>query len=105
MTYQHYRSTTLGNTLQETLDEMLQSGQITPNLTELVLAQYDKSINEALKTKVKAKVNFSAGKFVTYRLCDNVWRLDLQNVEFREGQEVVLKVDAVKVVACMGTRD
>ncbi|KOB72979.1 Transcription initiation factor IIA subunit 2, partial [Operophtera brumata] len=87
MSYQLYRNTTVGNTLQESLDELIQYGQITPALAVKVLLQFDKSINQALSSKVK--------------FCDNVWTFMLNDVEFREVQEVA-KVDKVKIVACDG---
>lgn len=126
MSYQLYRNTTLGNTLQESLDELIQVivkmrffpynfilicasfcfryhqyGQITPQLALKVLLQFDKSINMALNTKVKARVTFKAGKLNTYRFCDNVWTLMLNDVEFREVHEFA-RVDKVKIVACDG---
>lgn len=101
MTYQLYRNTTLGNTLQESLDELIQFGQITPQLALKVLLQFDKSINTALNTKVKARVTFKAAKLNTYRFCDNVWTLMLNDVEFREVHEFA-RVDKVKIVACDG---
>eukprot|EP00099_Drosophila_melanogaster_P015617 NP_524467.1 Transcription-factor-IIA-S [Drosophila melanogaster] len=101
MSYQLYRNTTLGNTLQESLDELIQYGQITPGLAFKVLLQFDKSINNALNQRVKARVTFKAGKLNTYRFCDNVWTLMLNDVEFREVHEIV-KVDKVKIVACDG---
>ncbi|XP_037951577.1 transcription initiation factor IIA subunit 2 [Teleopsis dalmanni] len=101
MSYQLYRNTTLGNTLQETLDELIQYGQITPNLAFKVLLQFDKSINTALNQRVKARVTFKANKLNTYRFCDNVWTLMLSDVEFREVHEFA-KVDKVKIVACDG---
>lgn len=76
-------------------------GQITPTLALKVLLQFDKSINLALNTKVKARVTFKAAKLNTYRFCDNVWTLMLNDVEFREVHEFV-KVDKVKIVACDG---
>ncbi|KFO87503.1 Transcription initiation factor IIA subunit 2, partial [Buceros rhinoceros silvestris] len=42
--YQLYRNTTLGNSLQESLDELIQSQQITPQLALQVLLQFDKAI-------------------------------------------------------------
>ncbi|KAJ6638936.1 Transcription initiation factor IIA subunit 2 [Pseudolycoriella hygida] len=101
MSYQLYRNTTLGNTLQESLDELIQYGQITPQLAFKVLLQFDKSINAALNSKVKARVTFKASKLNTYRFCDNVWTLMLNDVEFREVHEFA-KVDKVKIVACDG---
>ena len=41
------------------------------------------------------------GKLNTYRFCDNVWTLVLNNIEFRDGHELV-NVDKVKIVACDG---
>ncbi|XP_052866819.1 transcription initiation factor IIA subunit 2 [Anopheles bellator] len=101
MSYQLYRNTTLGNMLQETLDEMLQYGQITPHLCSRVLIQFDKCINAALSNRVKSRVTFKAAKLNTYRFCDNVWTLMLNDVEFREVHEFA-KVDKVKIVACDG---
>jgi len=100
MSYQLYRNTTLGHTLQESLDELIQLGQITPQLALRVLLQFDKSINNALSSRVKNKVNFK-GQLNTYRFCDNVWTFVLKNVEFRENQELA-SVDKVKIVACDG---
>lgn len=101
MSYQLYRNTTLGNTLQESLDELIQYGQITPQLAIKVLLQFDKAINQALATRVKSRLTFKAGKLNTYRFCDNVWTFMLNDVEFREVQEVAM-VDKVKIVACDG---
>ncbi|KYM82371.1 Transcription initiation factor IIA subunit 2 [Atta colombica] len=95
------RNTTLGNTLQESLDELIQYGQITPQLAIKVLLQFDKAINQALATRVKSRLTFKAGKLNTYRFCDNVWTFMLNDVEFREVQEVAI-VDKVKIVACDG---
>jgi len=58
MAYQLYRNTTLGNTLQESLDELIQYGQITPQLAYKVLLQFDRSMNKALAEKVKNRLTF-----------------------------------------------
>uniref|UniRef100_A0A803WBK2 Transcription initiation factor IIA gamma chain n=1 Tax=Ficedula albicollis TaxID=59894 RepID=A0A803WBK2_FICAL len=58
MAYQLYRNTTLGNSLQESLDELIQSQQITPQLALQVLLQFDKAINAALAQRVRNRVNF-----------------------------------------------
>uniref|UniRef100_A0A8D0DS88 Transcription initiation factor IIA subunit 2 n=1 Tax=Salvator merianae TaxID=96440 RepID=A0A8D0DS88_SALMN len=100
MAYQLYRNTTLGNSLQESLDELIQSQQITPQLALQVLLQFDKAINSALAQRVRNRVNFK-GSLNTYRFCDNVWTFVLNDVEFREVTELV-KVDKVKIVACDG---
>lgn len=66
-----------------------------------VLLQFDKSINQTLATRVKSRLTFKAGKLNTYRFCDNVWTFMLNDVEFREVQEIT-KIDKVKIVACDG---
>ncbi|CAH1977503.1 unnamed protein product [Acanthoscelides obtectus] len=101
MSYQLYRNTTLGHTLQESLDELIQYGQITPQLAGRVLLQFDRSINQTLATRVKSRITFKAGKLNTYRFCDNVWTFMLNDAEFREVQEIT-KIDKVKIVACDG---
>ena len=99
MSYQLYRNTTLGHTLQEALDELMQMQMLSPALALQVLLQFDKSINSALNTRVKTKLNFKAEKLNTYRFCDNVWTFMLNDVEFREVTDLG-KVDRVKIVAC-----
>merc|ERR1719462_268617 len=99
MSYQLYRNTTLGHTLQESLDELMQLQMLSPALALRVLIQFDKSINNALATRVKTKLHFKAEKLNTYRFCDNVWTFMLKEVEFRENSELA-KVDRVKIVAC-----
>lgn len=101
MSYQLYRNTTLGNTLQESLDELIQYGTITPTLAMKVLLQFDKSINSALPNKVKSRLTFKSGKLNTYRFCDNVWTFVLTDVEFREVAEIA-RVNKLKIVACDG---
>ena len=45
-----------GHTLQESLDELIQ--MLSPALALRVLIQFDKSINNALATRVKTKLHF-----------------------------------------------
>lgn len=61
MSYQMYRSTTLGEALQQTLDELVADGLITPPLQQRVLATFDKCINHALSNRLKNKTTFKVG--------------------------------------------
>eukprot|EP00033_Pygsuia_biforma_P001372 GCRY01001553.1.p1 GENE.GCRY01001553.1~~GCRY01001553.1.p1 ORF type:complete len:112 (+),score=8.15 GCRY01001553.1:152-487(+) len=98
--YELYRNSTLGVSLTDALDEMIQNEMIPADLALKVLLQFDKSINEALATSVKTKATLK-GHLNTYRGCDNVWTFILQNCTFRcEGETV--NVDWVKIVACDG---
>jgi len=104
MTYQLYRNTTLGNTLQESLDEFIQLNQISSPLALKVLLQFDKTINDALSKKVRTRLTFKASHLKTYRFCDNVWTFVLKDVDFREGNETI-KGEKVKIVACDGKQN
>jgi len=101
MSYQLYRNTTLGHTLQESLDELITYNQIPASLANKVLLQFDRSMNNALANRVKSRLTFKAGKLHTYRFCDNVWTFLLNDVEFREMNELA-KADKIKIVACDG---
>jgi len=101
MSYQLYRNTTLGQTLQESLDDLIQMQQISPQLALRVLLQFDRSINQALANKVRSRISFKASKLNTYRFCDNVWTFMMSDVEFKDVQEFA-SVEKLKIVACDG---
>jgi len=101
--YQLYRNTTLGSTLQETLDDFIEFQQIPADIALKVLLAFDKVINNALAQKVRSRIAFKAEKLNTYRFCDNVWTFFMTDVEFREVQDF-MQVDKLKIVACDGGR-
>ncbi|GAB4839476.1 hypothetical protein Ancab_028999 [Ancistrocladus abbreviatus] len=97
-TFELYRRSTIGMCLTETLDEMVQSGTLSPELAIQVLVQFDKSMTEALETQVKSKVSIK-GHLHTYRFCDNVWTFILTDALFKN-EEAPENVNRVKIVAC-----
>ncbi|XP_062163197.1 transcription initiation factor IIA subunit 2 [Alnus glutinosa] len=97
-TFELYRRSTIGMCLTETLDEMVQSGTLRPELAIQVLVQFDKSMTEALENQVKSKVSIK-GHLHTYRFCDNVWTFILQDAMFKH-EECQETVGRVKIVAC-----
>ncbi|KAL5672681.1 hypothetical protein ACJX0J_016987, partial [Zea mays] len=56
-TFELYRRSTIGTCLTETLDELVSSGAVSPELAIQVLVQFDKSMTEALEMQVKSKVS------------------------------------------------
>ncbi|CAI0405841.1 unnamed protein product [Linum tenue] len=90
-TFELYRRSTIGMCLTETLDEMVQSGTLSPELAI-------QSMTEALETQVKSKVTIK-GHLHTYRFCDNVWTFILQDALFKN-EETQENVGRVKIVAC-----
>ncbi|CAG8524789.1 16204_t:CDS:2 [Funneliformis caledonium] len=89
----------IGIALTDSLDELIQKEKITPQLAMKVLVQFDKSITEALDTKVRNKATFKAGHLHTYRFCDEVWTFIIKNPNFKLESDQVL-VDKIKIVAC-----
>ncbi|KAG8066904.1 hypothetical protein GUJ93_ZPchr0005g16020 [Zizania palustris] len=81
-TFELYRRSTIGMCLTETLDEMVSSGTLSPELAIQVLVQFDKSMTEALENQVKSKVVVK-GHLHTYRFCDNVWTFILTEASFK----------------------
>ena len=98
MNYELYRHSTLGATLTDSLDELIQSQQLTPQLAMKVLQQFDKSISEALSQKIRNRTQFK-GHLDTYRFCDDVWTFILRDASFRTDGDTV-HADKVKIVAC-----
>ncbi|KAJ7539507.1 hypothetical protein O6H91_11G096900 [Diphasiastrum complanatum] len=98
-TLELYRKSLIGRGLIAALDEMVIKGTISPLLAAKVLKQFDKSIIEALRTKVHSKISFK-GNLHAYRYCDNVWTLDLKNASFKTDNDDVQVVDRVEIVAC-----
>lgn len=56
--YQMYRSTTLGEALRQSLDELIAEGLISEQLAARVTTTFDQCINNALATRARNKVNF-----------------------------------------------
>eukprot|EP00771_Trimastix_marina_P000615 gnl/Trimastix_PCT/1633.p1 GENE.gnl/Trimastix_PCT/1633~~gnl/Trimastix_PCT/1633.p1 ORF type:complete len:119 (+),score=5.41 gnl/Trimastix_PCT/1633:59-415(+) len=96
-TYELYRKSTLGACLSETLESLIAESQITRDVGQQILQQFDEAMNERLQD-LKSRTTFK-GKLNTYRFCDNVWTLILQGARFRTENQII-EAPAVKIVAC-----
>ncbi|GAA99034.1 uncharacterized protein L969DRAFT_44413 [Mixia osmundae IAM 14324] len=100
--YELYRRSSLGLSLTDALDELIQSGHINPQLALKVLAKFDKAAALVLASSLKTKCTVK-GHLKTYRLCDEVWTFILTDATLKlEGSEVMGPVGKVKIVACKG---
>ncbi|KAK0839390.1 Transcription initiation factor IIA subunit 2 [Friedmanniomyces endolithicus] len=84
--YELYRSTSIGQTLADTLDELISSRRIEPQLAMRVMQNFDQ--------------NIAAGHLDTYRFCDEVWTFIIKDVTFKMENSYQEKADRVKIVAC-----
>ncbi|KAG9297125.1 hypothetical protein G9A89_019406 [Geosiphon pyriformis] len=99
--YELYRTSSIGQALADSLDDLIKQGHITPQLAMKVLTQFDKSITEALETKVKNKATFKGGHLHTYRFCDEVWTFIIEKPNFRvDNNNEQVHVEKIKIVAC-----
>ncbi len=102
MSYELYRRSTLGMTLADSLDELIQSDQIPPQLAMRVLQQFDQSMADGLAQRIRARASFK-GHLNTYRFCDDVWTFAIDRCTFRIEDETV-HADKVVIVACNARR-
>ncbi|KAF8699883.1 Transcription initiation factor IIA subunit, partial [Rhizoctonia solani] len=116
--YEFYRGSSIGIALTDSLDELITSGSITPQLAMKVLAQFDKSLADTLVKHVKVKTNLKVsaaavaqtfilkklfhrqGHLSTYRLCDEVWTFIVRGANFKMESNEVVTAQKIKIVAC-----
>ncbi|EIM19281.1 transcription initiation factor iia small chain, partial [Wallemia mellicola CBS 633.66] len=89
----------VGIALTDSLDELITSGHINPELAMKVLTQFDKSMMNALSNQVKNKTQMR-GHLHTYRLCDEVWTFIVKNPTFKVDQGDLVNANKIKIVAC-----
>ncbi|CDS04103.1 Putative Transcription initiation factor IIAFT subunit 2 [Lichtheimia ramosa] len=100
--YELYRRSSIGMALTDSLDELIQSGHIHPQLAMRVLTTFDKSISEALSQLVRNKATIK-GHLHTYRFLDDIWTFIVENPNFKFEQESIT-ADKIKIVACNAKR-
>ncbi|KAF7797054.1 hypothetical protein EIP86_008246 [Pleurotus ostreatoroseus] len=105
--YEFYRGSSIGMALTDSLDELITSGSITPQLAMKVLQQglnpvdhqFDKSLADTLVKQVKTKTNLK-GHLHTYRLCDDVWTFIVKNASFKMESNEMVSTQKIKIIAC-----
>jgi len=85
--------------LTDSLDELITSGAITPQLAMKVLQQFDKSLADTMVKQVKTKTTLK-GHLKTYRLCDDVWTFIVKNPSFKMESNEMVQAQKIKIIAC-----
>jgi transcription initiation factor TFIIA small subunit len=67
--YELYRGSSLGLSLTDTLDDLINEGRIEPQLAMKILSTFDRVITEVLADKVRARLTFKVASTV-YNLPD-----------------------------------
>ncbi|KAF7193269.1 hypothetical protein AC579_6294 [Pseudocercospora musae] len=97
--YELYRGTSIGLALADTLDDLISSRRIEPQLAMRIMANFDQHIAQVLGEKVKARMTFK-GHLDVYRFCDEVWTFVIKDVKFKMDNALQMDADKVKIVAC-----
>ncbi|CEG00902.1 Transcription factor IIA, helical [Ostreococcus tauri] len=90
--------------LTDALDEMVNSGVLSPSIAMKVLFEFDRCVTRVLQaSKTKASIK---GQLHTYRFCGNVWTFIVEdavvNVTDTDSTSRESRVKLLKVVACDG---
>lgn len=120
-------SISIGLALADTLDDLISSRRIEPQLAMRIMQNFDVSIASVLGDKVKARMTFKVstwraaiseravckggfthadmryvqGHLDTYRFCDEVWTFIIKDVHFKmDNNQTMVDADRVKIVAC-----
>ncbi|CAD6578607.1 MAG: Transcription initiation factor IIA small chain (TFIIA 13.5 kDa subunit) [Cyphobasidiales sp. Tagirdzhanova-0007] len=102
--FQLYRNASVGMALTDALDELIESGHISPQLARKVVEEFDKAASQTFSTSLRNKCSAKA-KLKTYRLCDEVWTFLLKDAVFKlDGGEVIGPLNKVKIVAQKGAQ-
>ena len=101
MTFAHYRVSTIGIQLEETIQELFKENVIDFSLIDFIRKEFDKAMIIALKKYVKDKPVIK-GKLKHYQNCDNVWVFEINNPEIRvSSYSLPVQINGpLKIVAC-----
>mmetsp|Transcript_22658 Transcript_22658/g.57745 ORF Transcript_22658/g.57745 Transcript_22658/m.57745 type:complete len:115 (-) Transcript_22658:493-837(-) len=98
--FEVYRYTSLGYTLQDTLGDLIEQGEITQDKSTEIMKAFDKAMNEGLASMDLPPVKMK-GPIKEYRHTDSVWTLVLNDAKVDFGDDT-LTTSKLKLVACDG---
>ncbi|KAF2488121.1 transcription initiation factor IIA, gamma subunit-domain-containing protein, partial [Neohortaea acidophila] len=90
----------IGLALADTLDDLIGSRRIEPQLAIRIMQNFDQSIATVLGEKVKARMTFK-GHLDTYRFCDEVWTFIIKDIHFKMDGNNQFDAEKIKIVACL----
>ncbi|KAI9728029.1 MAG: Transcription initiation factor IIA small chain (TFIIA 13.5 kDa subunit) [Cirrosporium novae-zelandiae] len=97
--YEIYRGSSIGLTLTDALDALINEGRIEPQLALKIMGNYDRAVADVLADKVKARLTFK-GHLDTYRFCDDVWTFLIKDITFKLDNQQNLPADKIKIICC-----
>ncbi|KAJ9623108.1 Transcription initiation factor IIA subunit 2 [Taxawa tesnikishii (nom. ined.)] len=102
--YEIYRNTSIGLALADTLDDLISSRRIEPQLAIKIMNNFDQMIAQVLGERVKARMSFK-GHLDTYRFCDEVWTFIIKDIKFKLDNSQPVEAEKVKIVSCIEPKE
>ncbi|KAL1616613.1 Transcription initiation factor IIA subunit 2 [Neofusicoccum ribis] len=95
--------TSIGMALMDTLDELIGTRRMEPQLAIKIMQNFDKALADVISEKVKARMSFK-GHLDTYRFCDDVWTFIIKDITFKMDNSQSLTADKIKIVSNNSSR-
>ena len=96
--FHHYRVSQLGQELDESLDEFVESGVFSEEQKKAILEHFDHAIATALSSWVRTKATVK-GPLHHYRNHDDIWTFFLDKIEFKLDGSTIANSERTKIVS------
>ncbi len=97
--FTHYRLTSVGEALKDTLDEMVKTKVFTEEHKEAALCRFDQVFTQMLR-EVPQKTVRLGGKVLRYKNVNDVWMLVVKDLSLKvDTTQVVVQDEPSKVVS------
>lgn len=98
--YEFYRQTIIGRALQDTLEDLHSTDDLSFETTQLVLKCFDEAMPVVFSRTVTSNLTFK-GVVESYNYVDGVWNFIMKDFVFTTNNKLV-KSDFIRIVACDG---
>ena len=95
-----YRQSSLGNSLQEVLNELQKEKNLSDEMVKKSMEIFDKCICEELSKIQKSKASIKA-RVTSFRNCDDIWIFYGKNIKIKiDSKSNCDEYEKLKIVAC-----
>ncbi len=94
-----YRQSSLGNSLQEVLNELQKEKNLSDEMVKKSMEIFDKCICEELSKIQKSKASIKA-RVTSFRNCDDIWIFYGKEVTIKSEKEREIYSDKLKIITC-----
>ncbi|KAL7672899.1 hypothetical protein ACOME3_007778 [Neoechinorhynchus agilis] len=92
-----FRWTKIGNSLQETLTDLIENGELPADMFEVIMKTFEETLHDTVFPAAKNSIAFY-GHIQYYRNYKNIWVYSFDKVMYQVGTEVELLEDGLKVI-------